>query len=124
MLLWFTTPSFVAYTVATTPACRQVYRDSPELGMGDIFTSVVFLAFVIMEAVAERQQYTFQTESYRRKKNDEIVTDEYDGFKQSGLFAIVRKPNYGCSASNVDELFRLPFLWVSWNWSREDFGRS
>jgi hypothetical protein len=24
----------------------------------------------------------------------------------------------------VDELFRLPFLWVSWNWSREDFGRS
>ena len=108
MLLWITAPSFVAYTVATTPACRQVYRDRLELGMGDILTSILFLAFVVMEAVADRQQYTFQTENYRRKKHDEILTDEYaDGFKQSGLFAIVRKPNYDCRASNVDELFRL-----------------
>ncbi len=67
-----------------------------------------------MEAGADRQQNTFQTENYRLKKHD----DEYaDGFKQSGLFAIVRKPNYDCRASNVEELFRLPFLLVSWNWS-------
>jgi steroid 5-alpha reductase family enzyme len=86
--------------------------------MGVILTSILVLAFVIMEAVADRQQYTFQTENYRLKKHDEILTDEYaDGFKQSGLFAIVRKPNYDCRASNVEELFRLPFLLVSWNWS-------
>jgi hypothetical protein len=70
--------------------------------MGVILTSILVLAFVIMEAVADRQQYTFQTENYRLKKHD----DEYaDGFKQSGLFAIVRKPNYDCRASNVEEFF-------------------
>jgi steroid 5-alpha reductase family enzyme len=118
ILLWITAPSFVAYTVATTPACRQVYRDSLELGMGDIFTSIVFLAFVVIEAVADRQQYTFQTEKYRRKKHDEILTGEYaDGFKQSGLFAVVRKPNYAAEQAIWMSFFIFSFLLVSWNWS-------
>ena len=52
--------------------------------MGDILASILFLAFVVVEAIADGQQYMFQTEKYRRKKHNEILTGEYaDGFKQN-----------------------------------------
>ena len=45
-----------------------------------------------------------QTEKYRRKAAGETLDGEYlQGFKSSGLFSIVRKPNYACEQG----------LWVS-----------
>lgn len=118
ILLLIVAPSFLAYTIATTPACREVYKDSIELGMGDILTAILFLVFVVIEAITDRQQYDFQTEKYRRKNSGEPLTGEYaDGFKQSGLFSIVRKPNYAAEQAIWATYFVFSFLIVSWNWS-------
>lgn len=57
-----------------------------------------------MEGVADNQQQRFQTEKYRRKAAGEALDGEYlQGFTRSGLFSIVRKPNYACEQG----------LWVS-----------
>jgi steroid 5-alpha reductase family enzyme len=55
----------------------------------------MFLAFVVIESIADNQQFAFQTEKYRLKDAGKPLEGEYaDGFNHSGLFSIVRKPNY------------------------------
>lgn len=57
--------------------------------------AVVFIALVVIETVADQQQWDFQTEKYRRIKSGEQLTGDYaDGFLKSGLWAKVRHPKY------------------------------
>ena len=89
LLLLIATPSIVAHIVVTS--CG---KDSP-LNMYDYVAATLFLVFVVIESIADNQQYRFQTEKYRRREAGEPLTGEFaDGFQRSGLFAIVRKPNY------------------------------
>lgn len=91
LLLLIAAPSIVAH----------VHAVSVDFTSGNALTSVDFIAafsamtFICIEAIADNQQNTFQTEKYRRKNAGEALEGEYlQGFLQSGLFAIVRKPNY------------------------------
>ena len=90
VLLWLTaTPSLVAYTQSTT--CNH----PPELGIMDYTATALVLMFIVVEGIADNQQYRFQTDKYVFRKTEKVLTGDYaDGFLQSGLFAIVRKPNY------------------------------
>ena len=95
LLLAIAAPSYVAFTLATS--CHSYSRPINEL---DVVSAILFLAFVVIEGVADNQQYTFQTEKNRLKKEQGKLYGEYaDGFKQSGLYAIVRKPNYAAEQS-------------------------
>ena len=48
-----------------------------------------------MEGAADNAQFKFQTEKYRKiAAKEKLVGDEIDGYNQSGLYAVVRKPNY------------------------------
>lgn len=81
LLLFIATPAFAT---AETP-----------LGVKDWLLALLFIGFVIIESVADNTQFVFQEEKYRRKRSGVKLTGEFaDGFRQSGLFAIVRKPNY------------------------------
>lgn len=92
LLLLIATPSFVAYTVATDPACATTFEP---LNAMDFMVAAVILFFIGVETLADNQQYTFQTEKYRQIDAGIQLKGEYkDGFCQSGLFAILRKPNY------------------------------
>eukprot|EP00980_Cylindrotheca_fusiformis_P005087 scaffold1080_cov195-Cylindrotheca_fusiformis.AAC.5 len=83
------TPSVVAHIAVTS--CKQTVP----LNRFDFVATVMFLSFVLLESLADNEQYKFQTEKHRLRKEGKRLTGEYaDGFKQSGLFAIVRKPNY------------------------------
>jgi steroid 5-alpha reductase family enzyme len=89
LLLLIATPSIVANIAVTS--CGQ---ESP-LNIYDLVATILVLFFVGIESVADNQQYAFQTEKYRRKDAGETLTGEYaSGFKTSGLFSLVRKPNY------------------------------
>ncbi|CAJ1901276.1 unnamed protein product [Cylindrotheca closterium] len=89
LLFLIVAPSLVAHIVAT--GCGQAV---PLNGYDYLATALIPL-FIAIEAIADNQQYNFQTEKYRRKNAGETLTGEYaDGFKSSGFFAIVRKPNY------------------------------
>jgi steroid 5-alpha reductase family enzyme len=144
LLLCITTPSVVAHIVAVR--CRSEYYDddpsrhhqkggnletnglaytwssSPSYDWStlnglDALATILFGLFLILESIADNQQYRFQQEKHRRRSmmassaasttgssntsNDGppapslLMEGEYaDGFTRSGLFAIVRKPNY------------------------------
>ena len=97
LLLWIATPSFVAYTMATNANCVDSYVP---LNIVDIIIAAVILALIVIETIADNQQYAFQTEKYRRIGAGITLDGEYkDGFCQSGLFSILRKPNYAAEQS-------------------------
>ena len=98
ILLWLiVTPSLVAWSMENDPSCN---REILPLNVLDGIATFLFLAFVIVESIADNQQYAFQTEKYRQKKSGKVLTGDYaDGFCQSGLFSIIRKPNYAAEQS-------------------------
>lgn len=123
LLLWsIVAPSFVAWTMAKDPSCRMYNGgDVESWGVLDGIATILFVLGLVVETVADNQQYRFQTEKYRQIRENVPREGEYaDGFCQSGLFAIVRKPNYAAEQS----------IWISyylfsvaatggkwWNWS-------
>ncbi|KAG7355674.1 DUF1295 domain containing protein [Nitzschia inconspicua] len=93
LLFWIASPSVIARLVATK--CSSHYDSS--LNTMDICASIAYLVLVVIETLADNQQYQFQEEKYRlRNAGDELKGDYKVGFNRSGLFAIVRKPNYAC----------------------------
>jgi steroid 5-alpha reductase family enzyme len=112
ILMISASPSYVAYTVA---------KCSPrDIQFVDWTAVVFFICFVVIESIADNQQYSFQTEKYRRKNAGEVLTGEFaDGFKQSHLFAVVRKPNYAAEQGIWISfyLFSVGATGKAWNWS-------
>lgn len=109
LLLLIASPSMVAHVVATTPACSSDPDGTGgKLNAIDAVAAILVLAFVAIETIADDQQYAFQTEKHRRRRGDDPTsppTGEYkDGFCQSGLFSVVRKPNYAAEQA----------IWVSY----------
>lgn len=95
LLLWLlVAPSVTAHLVAVT-SCGTA-SETRGLGLGDYVSLAIFLCCVFVEAKADDQQYRFQTTKHQllAKNHEELYGDYADGFCQSGLFAIVRKPNY------------------------------
>lgn len=118
LLLLIATPSLVAYTMATNPSCADYA--SPFNGIDWIIAGLI-LFFVIIETLADNQQYAFQTEKYRRINSGIELEGEYkDGFCQSGLFAILRKPNYAAEQCIWISFYLFSVnatggkLWLNW----------
>jgi|EP00979_Chaetoceros_neogracilis_P013580 steroid 5-alpha reductase family enzyme len=97
LLLLIVAPSFVAWTVASDPSCSAAPFNI--FGLDGLATLLV-LGFILIESIADNQQYKFQTEKYNQINAGVERRGEFaDGFCQSGLFAIVRKPNYAAEQS-------------------------
>mmetsp|Transcript_14088 Transcript_14088/g.16382 ORF Transcript_14088/g.16382 Transcript_14088/m.16382 type:complete len:319 (-) Transcript_14088:73-1029(-) len=93
LLLLITAPSFAVYTITKEPSCSKENRQS--LNVLDAIATLLVLTFIIIESIADNQQYAFQEEKYRQIRDGIELRGGYkDGFLQSGLFSIVRKPNY------------------------------
>ena len=79
----------------TLPALMTGYENSRQLNIVDFAAAGLFLLFLILETIADQQQYNFQTEKYKRIAANEKLVEPYSkGFIQSGLWKIVRHPNY------------------------------
>ena len=96
ILLWLmVSPSAVAFLVAQSTTCQ-----SQPLNGYDYFAALMMGVFIGVETVADNHQYAFQTEKYRRKDAGLKLEGDYsDGFCQSGIFSILRKPNYAAEQS-------------------------
>jgi len=84
-LIWlFNLPVVVAWEGADQP-----------LNWLDFAAILLFLGLLVLEYIADQQQYDFQTEKYRRINAGEPLTGEYaQGFCSTGLWRLVRHPNY------------------------------
>ena len=67
--------------------------DTP-LIWADYLLAALFVGAVVLEYVADQQQWEFQTEKYRRITNGEPLGEYEHGFIRTGLWGIVRHPNY------------------------------
>lgn len=84
LILLFTLPAVVAWQGKDTP-----------LNLLDYLAAAMMLSFIVVETIADQQQYDYQTEKYRRKNAGEELTEEYaKGYCTNGLWGKVRHPNY------------------------------
>ena len=93
----------------TIPILTVVGDNSP-LNWIDYLLSFLFVLFVLLEFVADNQQYIFQTEKHRRMKAGEALGDYEKGFIDTGLWGIVRHPNYA-----MEQAIWLVFYFFSVN---------
>ncbi len=93
----------------TIPILTAVGDNSP-LNWIDYLLSFLFVLFVLLEFVADNQQYVFQTEKHRRMKEGEALGDYEKGFIDTGLWGIVRHPNYA-----MEQAIWLVFYFFSVN---------
>jgi steroid 5-alpha reductase family enzyme len=91
----------------------------PELGMADWILAGLFLTAVIIEYIADQQQYDFQTEKYRRIANGEDLGEYRHGFIRTGLWSIVRHPNYAMEQSIWIIFYCFSVVatgeWINWS---------
>ena len=70
------------------------------LGWADYLCAAGMLFFVIIETIADQQQWNYQQEKHRRINAKEELGEYYGkGFTHTGLWGMVRHPNYASEQS-------------------------
>jgi len=104
----------------TLPVLVALQGDATPLYWADYLLAAVFMALLIIETMADQQQWNFQNEKYRRIKAGEKLSGEYaQGFVHTGLWARMRHPNYFAEQSIwiVFYLFGVAATgkWLNWS---------
>lgn len=97
LILLFTLPTIIAIEGTGVP-----------LGWPDYVITFLILGLVIIETIADQQQYNFQTEKHRRIKTGEPLGEFAQGFIQTGLWSKSRHPNFA-----AEQLIWLVFYFYS-----------
>ena len=100
LLLLIATPSLIAYTVAKEcPA-----SSARELNRIDYAAAAAFMFFVVIETIADNQQYAFQTEKYRRKNAGTSDRGICRRLSSIGFVCDCAQTQLRCRASHLDLL--------------------
>lgn len=102
----------------TLPALKSV--GSGPLTSIDLFLALIFLTFLVLETIADQQQWNFQKEKYRLIKENKSLPENYKkGFISDGLWKYVRHPNYAAEQAIwiVFYLFSVVATgnWINWS---------
>jgi len=102
----------------TVPILGSLHVNALPLGVWDYVLTAIFLGLLVMETVADQQQWNFQKEKYRRIKAGELMGPYADGFVSTGLWSKMRHPNYTAEQSIwvVFYLFSVSATgeWLNW----------
>ena len=61
----------------------------------DIIIAILMLTFIITESIADKQQFEFQSNKYKKIDNNETLSGDYKrGFISNGLWSMSRHPNF------------------------------
>ncbi len=86
----------------------------------DYLIAFIAITFVIIETIADQQQWNFQKEKRRFMEAGEPLPEKYrKGFVDNGLWGMVRHPNYASEQSIwiVFYFFSVSAtgLWLNWS---------
>ena len=103
----------------TLPILASLQTNATPVYWVDYLLAAVFVLLVAIEFIADQQQHLFQTEKYRRIKNN-LPLEEYEqGFISKGLWAYSRHPNYASEQAIwvVFYLFSVVATgeWINWS---------
>lgn len=109
LILLFTLPILVA-AKATDQSITLI----------DVLLSCAMLLFIVIETVADQQQWNFHQEKNRLKSSGQSLPEPYaKGFVSSGLWKLVRHPNYACEQSIWIVFYFFSVVatgqWVNWS---------
>jgi steroid 5-alpha reductase family enzyme len=81
--------------------------------------ALLMISCIYIEFIADNQQYAFQQEKHRRIANGEALGEYKKGFVSSGLWGIVRHPNYSMEQTIwlIFYLFSVHITgsWINWS---------
>ncbi len=102
----------------TLPALKAMNSSKP-LGLYDYLLAAIILALIVVEYIADQQQFNYQKEKCRQKKTGKVDALHKIGFTHTGLWAYVRHPNYAAE-QGVWILFYFfsviaTGLWMNWS---------
>jgi steroid 5-alpha reductase family enzyme len=86
----------------------------------DYLLTSVFLAFVLIETIADQQQWVYQEEKHRLLDNGKELTGIYKiGYTHTGFWGLVRHPNYAAEQAIwlVFYFFSVTATgyWINWS---------
>ena len=103
----------------TLPVIAVYIENVAPLGMIDYFLALLFILAVIVEFIADQQQFDYQTEKYRRLNSGKALGVYEDGFVSNGLWRFVRHPNYSAEQSIWIILYFFSVVatgqWFNWS---------
>ncbi|MFO7852127.1 MAG: DUF1295 domain-containing protein [Bacteroidota bacterium] len=102
----------------TLPALKSI--GARPLSWVDYLIAFIAIMFIIIETISDQQQWKFQEEKKRLLESGEPLPEKYKkGFVDSGLWGIVRHPNYASEQSVwiVFYFFSVSAtgLWLNWS---------
>jgi steroid 5-alpha reductase family enzyme len=102
----------------TLPALKAMESNIP-IGILDYILAAIFVALVIMEYIADNQQYYYQEEKYRQKKTGKVADFYKIGFTHTGLWAYMRHPNYSAEQAIWIVFYFFSVIatniWLNWS---------
>ncbi|MBE2247039.1 MAG: DUF1295 domain-containing protein [Candidatus Competibacteraceae bacterium] len=113
LILLFSLPALVALKSAGTP-----------LSIFDYIIAAVMLGFIIIETIADQQQWNFQKQKHKILQSGQNLPPPYSaGFVQSGLWKWSRHPNYMAEQAVwiVFYFFSVSATGQWFNWSMAGF---
>ena len=79
----------------TLPILAAWQGDSSALNIYDLIIAILILSFIITESIADKQQFEFQSNKYKKINNNENLTGDFKrGFLSKGLWSSSRHPNF------------------------------
>ena len=77
------------------PVLAAWQGDNSALNIYDLIIAILMLSFIITESIADKQQFEFQSNKYKKIDNNESLTGDFKrGFLSNGLWSISRHPNF------------------------------
>lgn len=103
----------------TLPILATLATNATALGLADYLLAALYVGFIIIEYIADQQQFDFQTEKHRRINNNEALGEYEKGFVSTGLWSIVRHPNYASEQSIWVVFYFFSVIatgeWLNWS---------
>ena len=87
----------------------SAWHGDSEMTNKDLLVAIVMLCLIIIQTIADEQQYKYQTKKYKLIIENKVLFGNYKkGFIDTGLWKFSRHPNYTC-----EQLIWITFYFFS-----------